>query len=108
MKTAYRRATTPQMLAEHLTQEAKSASTSRATSISLGRTSNLDRGALRVSTTLWSPFEELVLVNDLNAAEVRDLAQALEVPYENLCRSDHLGQRVARALDNGIRSVQLI
>ena len=92
MKTAYRRATTPQMLAGHLTQEAKSASTSRATSISLGRTSNLDRGVLRVSTTLWNPFEGLLFVNDLDAAEVRDLAQALEPSLEDLCGSDHLGQ----------------
>ena len=69
---------------------------------------NLDRGALRVSTTLWNPFEGLVLVNDPNAAEVRDLAQALEPSLEDLCGSDHLGQRVARALDNGIRLVQLI
>ena len=61
---------------------------------------DLDRGALRVSTTLWNPFEGLVFVNDLNAAEVRDLAQALEPSLEDLCGSDHLGQRVTRALYN--------
>ena len=54
------------------------------------------------------PLEGLLLINELDAAEVRDLAQALEPPYENLCGSDHLGQRVARALDNDSRLVQLI
>ena len=44
---------------------------------------NLDRGALRVSTTLWNPFEGLVFVNDLNAAEVHDLAQAVEPLLED-------------------------
>ena len=68
---------------------------------------NLDRGALRVSTTLWNPFEGVVLVNDLTAAEVRDLAQAREPSLEDLCGSDHLGQRVTRALDNDSRLVHL-
>ena len=38
---------------------------------------------MRVSTTLWNPFEGLVFVNDLNAAEVHDLAQAVEPLLED-------------------------
>ena len=70
VKAAYRRATTPQALAEHSTQERKSACTSLAVIVSFSRTPpNLDGGALRVSTTLSNPpSRRLLLVNDLDAA----------------------------------------
>ena len=105
MKAVSRSAVTPRTLAERSAHEATGSCTSRAVGISLNCPYRISMWeCCAFFNDLVQPLlEGLALIDEFNVVEVRDLAQALEPPRDDLRGSDHLRQRVARAFDNDSR-----